>query len=37
MPSVAENLDAWNERYAWTDKGNELSEQFGGTEALTGG
>jgi SAM-dependent methyltransferase len=34
MPSIAENLDLWNGRYNWTDKGDEWSEQFGGTEAL---
>jgi ubiquinone/menaquinone biosynthesis C-methylase UbiE len=34
MPSVGENHDAWNERYVWTDRGDEWSEQFGGTEAL---
>jgi SAM-dependent methyltransferase len=34
MPSVLENLEAWNSRYPWTGAGEEWSEQFGGTEAL---
>jgi len=34
MPSVAENLEAWNERYVWTEQGDEWSAEFGGTDAM---
>lgn len=33
MPTIAENLESWSQ-YDWTKKGDEWSQQFGGTEAL---
>jgi 2-polyprenyl-3-methyl-5-hydroxy-6-metoxy-1,4-benzoquinol methylase len=33
MPSVVDNLQAWDERYDWGHGGDEWSEHFGGTEA----
>jgi 2-polyprenyl-3-methyl-5-hydroxy-6-metoxy-1,4-benzoquinol methylase len=33
MPSIAENLQAWDGGYDWGDAGEEWSEYFGGTEA----
>lgn len=34
MPSIAQNLKAWNESYSWVGDGEEWSDDFGGTEAL---
>jgi SAM-dependent methyltransferase len=34
MPSIEQNLKAWNQTYAWPEHGDEWSEPFGGTDAL---
>lgn len=33
MPTISDNLQLWS-RYDWTDRGDEWSREFGGTEAL---
>jgi hypothetical protein len=33
MPTVDENYSAWNERYRWSDQGEEWSQSWGGSEA----
>ena len=34
MPTITDNLTAWNERYHWSDRGDEWSAVWGGTESL---
>ena len=34
MPTISDNLAAWNEQYHWSDKGDEWSATWGGTESL---
>lgn len=34
MPTLAQNVEAWNEGYLWPQEGDEWSAQFGGTEAM---
>lgn len=34
MPTIRDNLAAWNERYHWSDGGDEWSAAWGGTESL---
>lgn len=32
MPSVEQNLELWNKKYAWSDEGDEWSSAWGGTD-----
>lgn len=34
MPTISDNLAAWNRRYHWSDGGDEWSATWGGTESL---
>ena len=34
MPTLAQNLELWNNQYVWPEEGDEWSAQFGGTEAM---
>jgi len=34
MPSVEQNLEAWDQTYSWPGQGDEWSEAFGNTEAM---
>ena len=34
MPTLAQNLELWNNQYLWSHEGDEWSAQFGGTEAM---
>lgn len=34
MPTLAQNLEMWNNQRVWADEGDVWSEQFGGTESM---
>jgi ubiquinone/menaquinone biosynthesis C-methylase UbiE len=34
MPTLAQNLEMWNDQRNWADQGDVWSDQFGGTKAL---